>query len=189
MNDVPKFLNQLQDRMAGLTDRERKLVLLMLVTGLFMALALGNMLIGNTLRDTRAGNAERRAALELLIAERETYLQQTARVQDLDDRLRNNQVRLSSFIETRSERAGVPRPTEFRDHQQPLAGFEGITSVETTVTYPSMSFEQLMGLLDTIESSNELVFIQTLKVQPARRGQAGLDAELTLVTYRSGRGN
>ena len=180
---LPPAIERLRARVAELTERERKLLLLMAVTGVLFLLLFGNLIVGNALDGLRDGNQQRRAALNELIHERERFLTEVAQAERLDARLESNRLRLSSFIETQASQAGVPRPREFRDHTQPV-GQTGITAHETTVSFPSMSFEQLLDLLNSFEDSGELVFIQTLRVSPARRGEHGLDADITLATYR-----
>lgn len=181
--EVPRSIDALRSRFSQLTERERKLLAIMAVTAIVFVLLFGNLLIGNALDGLREGNQERRAALNSLIHERDAYLMEVERARALEAQLEGNQLRLSSFIEAQASAAGVPRPREFRDHSQPV-GQTGVTSHETTVSFPSMSFEQLMDLLNTFDGSDELVFIQSLRVAPARRGEHGLDADITIATYR-----
>lgn len=180
---VPKAVVALQARVAQLTERERKLLLLLGLVAVVFLLMLGNLFVGNAFSAMRDGNEDRRAALDLLITERERFLFEQEQARSLDARLDGNQLRLSSFVETTASQSGVPRPREFRDHSQPV-GQTGVTSIETTVSFPSMSFEQLIDLLNAFEDSGELVFIQSLRITPARRGEHGLDADITLATYR-----
>lgn len=180
---VPKAVETLQARFAQLTDRERKLLVLLAAVAVVFLLMLANLFVGNAFAALRDGNDDRRAALELLIAERDRFLLEQQQARTLEARLDGNQLRLSSFVETTASQTGVPRPREFRDHSQPV-GQTGVTSIETTASFPSMSFEQLIDLLNAFEDSGELVFVQSLRITPARRGEHGLDADITLATYR-----
>lgn len=167
------------------TEREQKLLIAMAVTAVLMVLTLMTVLIQSTLVGGREEVAEQRAALRAIATEGSAYLAEVSSVEDLDERLSTNTLRLSSFLEGRASQLNVPRPREFRDHQTPVGNAPGIVQIETTATFPPMTLDQLLDLTEEIEASGELVYIHGVRVQPTRRGEANqLDVEMTLITFR-----
>ena len=127
-------------------------------------------------------NDRRRAALDELVAEREAVLTANARAERVEQLLAGEPKRLSTYIEQCSGRAGVTRPREFRDREQPLD--DGVLAQMTTASFPSMTLTQLNSLLDGIENDDEtLVYTQQIAFEPPRGGASGLQVELTLMTF------
>lgn len=171
------------------TEREQKLLLIMGVTAILMVLTLAFLLIQSSLVGGRQKVQAQRQALAAISTQGSDFLAEAASMEDFEERLDSNAIRLSSFLESSASRADSPRPHEFRDHQSPVGNAPGVVQVETTATFPPMTMDQFLDLTDEIESSDELVFIHGLRVQPSRRGeQHQLDVEMTIITFRRSAG-
>ncbi len=173
---------------AGLSDRERVLLAIMVVVlGTLATVALSYMAT-TRMSELQTEIDSKRGALALIAEQRESYARNAAQNAELQEQLQDNRLRLSTFIESRARQASLSPPREFRDNTLPVDG--GVTLVTTTAQFESVELEQLEAFMTTIESSDELVFSRNLAVSPARRGSTGLQVELTLSTYRrSGEGS
>jgi hypothetical protein len=176
-------MSALSAKIAQLSPRER------LLLGVMVAwLSIGATLVViwvavGSMRELSQGNDDRRAAMLELLAQRTTFAQQQAASQELAERLSNNELRLSSFIESAATRAGLPAPTDFNDRQTPREG--GITAFETTARFQGIELADFDRLMNELRSSEELVYIQHVSLEPGRgRSASQLVAEVTLVTYR-----
>lgn len=176
------LLDKIAERFQQFSERERMLLGVMggVLSVVFIAIvAYTSMTRMQTLRDD---NDRRRDTLESLIAERESVLDANARAERIERLLDGEPLRLSTYIETRSGRAGVTRPREFRDREQPLD--EGILAQVTTALFPAMTLRQLQSLLNDIENDEgSLVYTQQIAIEPPRGNAAGLQVELTLMTF------
>ncbi len=126
--------------------------------------------------------SDQREVLAMLVEERDAYRVNAAENARIEELLASNDLRLSSFIEARAGRLSIARPREFRDQEQALDG--GVEAESTTAEFAGMEIEQLSALLTAIEEAEELVFTRQIAVAPARRGNEGLEVELTLVTFK-----
>jgi hypothetical protein len=148
---------------------------------------LGAWQYSQAMETLRTGNSERRALMGRLLEERATYAVQLARQQRLEEQLDGNSLRMSTFVETLCTRLDVPRPREYTDRQVQRDG--GITVLETAVEFDRLTLGQVDDLLNGIHATEELVFIQGVKISPVRNATDGaLRLELTLVTYRRSQG-
>ena len=178
------FIERLRAWFDEREPREQRLLKAAGVTFLLMI----SVLLANTVFSGSQGRTDRieaqRAALALLAERHQDYRRQTDERRRFDERLERNTLRLSTFLEGQATQLGIPRPTDFRDHQQPLASDPSILAVETTATFPPMTLQNLLDLAEAITTSDQLVHIHNLRVQPARRQGSGLEVEITLMTYR-----
>jgi hypothetical protein len=179
--------SRLAARFAQFTPRERVLLAIMaavLGSGLIFVVswtALGSM------RELASGNTERRDVILDLLAERDAIVAARAEQTALTEKLANNTLRLSSFIESTATRVGLPAPTEFNDRQTPREG--GITAFETTATFNGVDLADFDRLMNEFRNTDELVFIQSVSIEPGRgRSAETMVAEVTLVTYRRSEG-
>ncbi|MCB9506088.1 MAG: hypothetical protein H6697_00295 [Myxococcales bacterium] len=166
----------------GLSERERRLVALMLVVVGMTVVVLTTYGVTTALSSRDEAIESKRAALQLLIEQRDTFVAASTEAAAIREQLSDNNLRLSTFIEGRAAAAGIPRPREFDDSTQPLEG--NITAEVTSAEFASLSFAQLQSLMSAIEGTDELVYVQQLAFSPARRGAEGLQLEVTLRTYK-----
>ena len=182
MTTTPTRMERVEAALSRLSEREQKLLVVMVVVVATMMIAIGSYTVGTALDERRERVETKRASLETLLTRRQTFLADAAEADRLREQLTENELRLSTFIEGRAGRAGIPRPREFRDSTQPLDG--DVTAHITTATFAEITLEQMQALLTSIEGAEELVYTRQLSFQPERRGSGGLQLELTLTTFR-----
>jgi hypothetical protein len=180
MNETPSILDRLDLFMERFSERERKLLIIMVISVGTMFSVVFGVTAQRTLSDMQEEIAEKREALELLVQHRDEYRANAIRNATLRAQLANNTVRLSTFIEGKSGRASMGRPHEFRDNEFNMDG--GVTMRSTTAEWNSAEPEQILRFLDSVESADELVYVRQVSVAPARRAE-GLEFEVTLVTF------
>lgn len=179
---MDSLFDQLSERFQQLSERERSLLGVMGAVLGFVFVALVGYTSWTKVQTLQDDNDRRRAALDELVAEREAVLTANARAERVEQLLAGEPKRLSTYIEQCSGRAGVTRPREFRDREQPLD--DGVLAQMTTASFPSMTLTQLNSLLDGIENDDEtLVYTQQIAFEPPRGGASGLQVELTLMTF------
>ncbi len=166
-----------------LNPRERLLlgVLAALISGLVLFLLLSNYNKKTGALETAI--SEKRDTIDLIMTRRDQVVAARAQNDALDEALESNNLRIAAFIESIANRLRVTRPRDFNNMDQTVVGHDDITATATVTTFPDMTPEQLGQVLHEIESSEELVYVQRVKVSPQRRG-SNFEVEVTLVTYR-----
>jgi hypothetical protein len=178
----------LRSKFDALSQREQTLLLAMVGT---LSL-LGVVLVVGLTRPRSSALEEqllgKREALTQLLAERDTFMERITARSDREAKLKKNSLRLSSFVEDQAREAGLGRPREFKDTQEPVPGRSEVTAHRTTVRIEDVSFEQFKDLLTSIADTDELVFIEKVGMNAAKKKEAGdhMDVELSLVTYKMG---
>lgn len=191
MSALSQVMANLKAKFDGLSERERTLLLAMLGTLSLLAVVL---VVGLSLQ--RAGRLEeelmgKRQALTQLLAQRDTFVERVEARNSREEKLRKNKLRLSSFIEDQAREAGLGRPREFKDSQEPVPGRSEVTAHRTTVRIEDVSFEQFKELLSSIADTDELVFIEKVGMNASKKKDSPdhMDVELSLVTYEMGTGD
>lgn len=191
MSALSQVMANLKAKFDGLSERERTLLLAMLGTLSLLAVVL---VVGLSLQ--RAGRLEdelmgKRQALTQLLAQRDTFVERVEARNSREEKLRKNKLRLSSFIEDQAREAGLGRPREFKDSQEPVPGRSEVTAHRTTVRIEDVSFEQFKELLSSIADTDELVFIEKVGMNASKKKDSPdhMDVELSLVTYEMGGGD
>ena len=188
MSAVSNIQDKLREQWFGMTSRERVLLTVMLGIMSSGASLIVVYLLMQNLATLDDDNQQRRQAISEMLDRRADFAAEAAVRDRIEDQLNGNEVRLSSFIESRVNEAGIARPSEYTDRQTQRDN--GITVMETIAEFDRMSLGDLDELMNSIESSEDLVFIQGLTVAPARRSTTGdLSVELNLVTFKRSRGN
>ncbi|MFT6400694.1 MAG: hypothetical protein ACJAYU_005472 [Bradymonadia bacterium] len=180
MNEKPTLMDKLDTLMERFTERERKLLIVMVLSVGTMLCVLIGYNVSITFSDIQEDIAEKRDALDLLVGNREEFQANAGRNAILREQLADNEVRLSTFIEGKSGRASMGRPQEFRDNEFDLD--DGVTMRSTTAEWNSVEPDQVFRFLNSVETAEELVYVRQVSVAPARRAE-GLELEVTLVTY------
>jgi hypothetical protein len=178
----------LRSKFDELSERERNLLLAMVGTLSLLAVI---VVVGLSLQKSSRLEAElmgKREALTQLLAQRDTFMERITARTDREEKLKKNTLRLSSFVEDQAREAGLGRPREFKDTQEPVPGRAEVTAHRTTVRIEDVSFEQFKDLLTSIADTDELVFIEKVGMNAAKKKEAPdhMDVELSLVTYKLG---
>lgn len=174
-------------KLSAMSPRERTLLVVLGCVLGSGALFLAVWTSWGALSELNEGNDARREAMLQLLAQRDTFAAAAAERAELEEKLTDNDLRLSSFIETAATRAGMPAPREFEDRQSPREG--GIVAVETTATFDGIELADFDRLLNDLRSSDELVYIQSVSIEPGRgRNSDSMSGEITLATYRRQQG-
>ena len=180
MSDNPSLMDKLDSFMERFSERERKLLMVMVVSVGTMLCVVFGFTAQRTLSDMQEEIAAKREALDLLVSHRDEFRTNAIRNATLRAQLANNEVRLSTFIEGKSGRASMGRPSEFRDNEFDMEG--GVTMRSTTAEWTSVEPQQILRFLDSVQNAGELVYVRQVSVAPARRAE-GLQLEVTLVTF------
>lgn len=181
------FGERMRERWEQLSSRERLLLVVWVAVMLVGLTSIGVYKTITTLGELNESNDERRATIELLLAERDDFRARLERTRSEQEKLEDNTLRLSSFIEAAATRQGVRSPSEYNDRREDRE--DGIAAIQTTAVFPSMDMVQLDELLNTFQNTEELVYIQQVAVEPPRgRNTEGLQVEVTLVTYERSTG-
>ncbi len=183
MSAAPEtFGERMRERWEQLSSRERTLLAAWVA---IMALGLTSIAVyqaTTTLGHLAEGNDDRREAIAMLLAERDDFRARIEQARTEQEKLENNELRLSSFIEAAATRQGIRSPSEYNDRRE--VRDNGIAAMQTTAVFPSMDMVQLDELLNTFQNTEELVYIEQVAVEPPRgRNTEGLQVEVTLVTY------
>jgi general secretion pathway protein M len=174
-------------QLAGMTPRERMLLLVMAVVLGTGATLISCWLLMQRLWELEDSNEQRRAMIGELLERQDDFAQLAAERDRIEEQLSGSEVRLSTFIESKATAIGISRPNEYTDRQVQRDG--GITMLETIAEFDRLSLSDLDQLMNSIEESEELVFIQGLTVAPARRSEnRELTVEVNLATFKRSTG-
>lgn len=188
MSGWSRLREWLEEQLANLSSRELKLLAAMFVvlgTGLVSVVGYS---VSNAMSELERGNEERRMLIQDVASRAEAWRARAAEQARVQSALRDNRLRLSSFIESRATRLRIASPQGYTDRQNPREG--GIVALETTATFQGLDLTQLDELLNEFQSTEELVYIQEVSVEPARgRATEGLQVRVTLVTYQRASAN
>mgnify|MGYP007011826254 CR=1 FL=1 len=167
----------------GLTEREQKLLgVMVVVLTLFAGYFLYNAVVGNA-RTWKDGIETRRAAISQVIAARARYAAVVDEQRRISDILDDNTLSIPSFVESLARQNSITRPRDFRDQQNPVADRPDLTADSTVVVFPDMTPAQLTQIARGVVESNHLLFIQRLRLDTRPR-QSGYEVEMTLTTFR-----
>lgn len=190
MNSLQALLEKLQDAWRGLTDRERKLMLVLagVLAALLVFLFLSSQI--RSAAELRDGADARRAAISALIDKRSEYATAVAQQRALSAKMSGNAVSVPSFVETQCRVLNITRPTNFRDSRSPVANNAAVTALTTEVVFPQMTLTQLSDFSNAVYSSGELLYIQRIEVKEKRGRNAGegFEVAMQLTTYQLNEG-
>jgi hypothetical protein len=191
MSALERAADTLRQRFDGLSSRERTLIGAMLTTFVVLGFGLAIGLTVQSSADLTEAIEKKRLALDKLSQQRGTFVEKARERERRDEQLRTNTVRLSSFLEDATTAVGLGRPREFRDSQEPVAGFSAITALRTTVRLDEVTFDQFRQLVDSIARTDELVYIEKVSLSTSRGREAAdkIDVEIAVVTYQRGDAN
>jgi len=184
MSEDLSLYDRLSNRLQRFTPREQRLLGVMgLVLGCGLLLVVG-YIFASTASQVREDNDERRRVLQMLRMQSGDFMAGLERNRRDQEKLNNNDLRLTTFIESRAATNGISFPSNFSDREVP--GPDGVTSYQTTADFASLELAEVATLLNAFDSTQELVYIQDISISPARAREGGLFTKITLVTFRRG---
>lgn len=182
MSESNGLMGRVTQAFAELSERERKLLAVMVVVLSIMALTLVTYLTSIRLADANDRIEDQREALALLATQREAFLENSAITERINDQVNNNSVRLSTFIEGRARQARLNTPRSIDDGQTPRTD---VVLHTATAEFTGVELEQFQNFMELVEQSDELVFTHQIELAPSRRG-GGMDLSVTVGTFKRG---
>ncbi|TXD34689.1 hypothetical protein FRC96_13840 [Lujinxingia vulgaris] len=185
----------LAETIAGLSDRERKLLGLMLATFVVLGIFVTVMLVQRSLDTIEAETATYEDVLNLLATAGPDYLAQEAggavdpRVERFSEEvLDNNTVQLTSLVATHATAANIS-VSSYDEDQSAIGSARGddggpiIVERLLRVDIRRAEMNALVDLLDRIEKSDDPVIIKRIDVRSVG-GEGQVRAQLVVSTYQ-----
>lgn len=183
-NRLRSYAQRARDAFFGLTDREQKLVALLLAVVVGMAMFMMINSQAQKTKEWREGSTARRDAISQVIARRGEYAVAVEQARELNFKLDAQPVSIPSFVESRTRRLAITAPTNFRDSRQPVAGNPGIVALSTEIVFPDMNLGQLSDFAKEVHEAEELLYIQRVDLKE-RRNAEGFEVTMQLTTYQN----
>jgi uncharacterized coiled-coil protein SlyX len=180
----------------NLTDRERKLVTLMVCNFLFLGLAGSIYFFNKSLAETEDEIARYEKTLDALTEYGPRYLERQAReeggAKDEDERrftaelLKKNKLQLTSFVATQASAVDI-KVDNYDEDSLKLSTKDSsgpiITEQQLRVDIREAEMEKMLKLLDRIEKSKEPVVIKRINLRDVRNKKGFVRANITISTY------
>ncbi|MCA9679117.1 MAG: type II secretion system protein M [Kofleriaceae bacterium] len=171
-------LDNLRDRWDAITPRERKLVVLLGITGVITILLFIGLDVSDRLDAMEARNAKTRRALAVL---------QDYRVRgrpDASDNVAVNigtePVKLESYLDKAAQKVGISVPA----YKPRLGGTRNGFQVHTVeIQVNGLTIEQVRDFLEAIEADNKLVVTSHIVLKHSFSDKEKLDLKLEVNTY------
>jgi hypothetical protein len=171
-----------------LNIREKSLILFMAILFGAFGSCIAMDMTGNTTNDIEEEIDLARTALRQLSARQAGFVESIRAAEELDEQLRNNTLQVRTFLERQCIETNVGVPTSYNDNVIPIrdqdTGDTLIEELETVATINRVDPTNLSRLLHRIATSDELVLLKALRIEPASRGAHVYDVRITLSTYR-----
>lgn len=193
MADSP--VQEKQGPFASLSDREKKLVLLMLVNFCILIVAGGVYFFKQSQDSTRKEIEQYRSTLEALQEYGPAYIKQQSAGDgpaDLDaqrfsaETLKKNKLKLTSFVATHASAVDL-KVDNYDEDQLPLSAGKDdgpiITENLIKVDIKEGDMDKVILLLDRIEKSKEPVIIKRINLRNLSRSPGKVRANLVISTY------
>lgn len=183
--------------LSNLSERERKLLTLMLGNFVFLGLAVSVYMFQQSLAKTEAEIAQYQEALDALTEYGPKYLamQREAEQGDSEDdraqlftgeRLKKNDLQLTSFLATHASAVNI-KVDNYDEDQLPLSTGEDdgpiITEMLLKVDIREAKMSTLMQMLERIEESREPVIIKRINIRDRSKKPGYVRAYITVSTY------
>lgn len=181
---------------SNLSERERKLVTLMLINFIILAVAAGIYFFKTSQDETRAQIEQYEKTLDTLQEYGPIYIaQQKAQDSTGDDNaqrfsaetLKNNRLKLTSFVATHASAVDL-KIDNYDEDQLPLSagnkdGGPIITENQIKIDIKEGEMDKVILLLDRIEKSKEPVIIKRINLRELRNKPGQVRANLVISTF------
>ena len=182
--------------LAKLTDRERKLLILMACTMSFLLVSLGLYLFKQSQDKTRAEIMQYERALDALqeygprylakLQEEEQGLKTKEDQKFSPEKLKKNTVRLTSSVASHASAVDIKVDNYDEDQLNLTTAKDGgpiITENQVKVDIRLAEMDKLIKLLDRIEKSNEPIVVKRISLRDIPRDPGKVRANLVISTY------
>ena len=176
----------------NLPDKEKKQLtfLAMFLATLFSGF--GMYLLFGTLDDIDKETKKYKSALELIAAQGPQYLEaktsskvKKSHKDTSEERIKNNDIKLTSFVAEIAERKNI-KIGSYDESELPFGkNTEGPIIVEKQLTakIASANMDEVIGLLDEIEKSNDPVFIKRIDIRKKGKKSNVVKATILVSTF------
>lgn len=178
-----------------LSERERRLLVIWALAMAFIVVFLGGYFTYGAIAEKAEKADAYVAAVDLMARKQTSYLANKADGgEKLSDRIAGNQLKLQTFLDQEASKHNI-KIKNFKESSVPVGGkrkkkdAKGPQIIEETVAIDLTDTEYInvVGFLDAIDRSNELVVIKRVDVARPRRGNnANVRVSLTVSTFKLG---
>jgi type II secretory pathway component PulM len=183
MNRIQQLLNEASAAFTRLSGRERTMVLAGGGGALLLLILVITLSTSSAISKREARIRVKSTQLEEVVRLTGNYRQVELERNELERRLRGNQVRLFSLLDELSKKLGVEIGGMNDKGTRPLEETR-INETSVEVTFTRISLEKLVKFLSEVEgSSTGLVKVSRLQLRP-RANESVLDAWMVVSTYQ-----
>lgn len=184
MNGV---LSSLAGALDGLNDRERRLVLALVVVFLVLSVGGGMWWAQSRLDAKERRVKDMRSTLEQIASLEARYKSAEQAERQAEMRLRTNNVSLFSLLQKSAQELDLTL-NDLNERKTAVKDTERISEVSVDVNLKEVSIDRLHSFLEKIEgkSSNGLVKIMKLKMKTRYDNPELLDVSMTVATWKAG---
>ena len=172
--------DDLSDRWERTSVRERRLVVLLGLTGVLCAFGYVGFLISDGLSSIAEKNSKVRAALRTLDENRDEFLAQKSHPVDSAAVIGDEAPALATYLEAIANEVGVQIP-ESQERPPTAKGKFHERAIELKLR--GVKLEQLAQFLKLVETRSATVVTQRLFVKPQFSDHEKMDVELTIATF------
>jgi hypothetical protein len=183
---------------ARLSDRERRLLVVWALAMSFIVVFLGGYFAFSAIDEKEEKAQQYAAAVDLMTRKQGEYLARKAGGgEKLSDRIAGNQLKLQTFLDQEAAKHNI-KIKNFKESAVPVGGkrrkkdAKGPQVIEETVAIDLTDTEygNVVGFLDAIDRSPELVIIKRIDVaRPRRNDGPTVRVALTVSTFKLGTGS
>lgn len=184
MQKLRQFLSDALSAFGRLSPRERNLVALTGTLVIAFVVAIAALQVSRTVSRREARIRGKLGQLDEVAKLTSGYRAAETQRNELEARLRGNQVRLFSYLDELAKRQGLEIGGMNDKGTQP-AGGEGsrISESAVEVTFTRIGLDKLVKFLAEVEATQGLVKVTRLQIRP-RGDEPVLDAWLVVTTYQ-----
>jgi hypothetical protein len=174
-------IQALRDKWERLSQRERTMVGALGVTFVVLLTLVVGFFISDGLSTLEERNASMRQALRDLDTQRDNYIRNKAKVEQLESRLGQTPVQLQGYCEAAAKEAGF----EISESNLRPATPAGKKFIERTleIRLRAVTIDQLTNFMKALETGKSLVVTTQLNVRTRDDKHQQLDVEMAVTTY------
>lgn len=170
-------MEELRDRWENLSERERRLVIALGISFVFVLLAWTGLRIGDGLHAIEKRNARMRKALSALHQYRMSDTQQPSQP---EVEIGKEPVRLETYLSGVADEVGIKIPGF---NPLPATTRDDFTETSTRIEIRDLTIVQLKDFLEKVESKSRVVVVKSLNVRRHFRDKDKLDVNMVVSTY------